>query len=550
VADAPTFTTPLDNKITGDDPLGIAPTNERMFGAIFPGINNVVRYLRVYSALCWTVERIDTYLKKQDGKLTVEQAREVSDNALEKMQLALLWRNQGLGYTQLAGLRREFPVHNRPVRLTFDSFGTNQADLLDPGAYKPSLTRGLGFLETDGRTYRCTPAGKQLAAAFDAVASADNRYRWLSDVTALTTRRDDIFSIEAALSLARVSDDERSAFLAQFFPPKTEGGLDQLAQNRWLSIHLALRAVDLVCKARTAEGSSAVANEHDVRACMARARFGDRRLDLNSLSTVHAWWAVLQVRQLQRLALDVLFSVTETWLAQRRIQGTTLSIDELAGEVGNGVTPQLGEPYQESVSALWDSFKEAQGEHGTLYEAADEADAERRDLDVFSHFQVLLDSNPGAHEELPGIATDAFMALVFCAVEAENLSVSNEHARDVLRRDLDSCSLLSLHAFLQRDAFAAPALMVSKLVKHWVILRHFDVVTNRGQRGAYKNRFRFLVGDDGLERFDPAAPLSGVSVGNDRLAHILMMCEQSGILRVNDYGYALTSDGRRRLKEL
>lgn len=550
MAEVPTFTTPLDNKITGDDPLGIAPTNERMFGAIFPGINNVVRYLRVYSALCWTVERVDTYLKRKDGELTVEQAREVSDNALERMQLALLWRNQGLGYIQLAGLRREFPSHNRPVRLTFDTFGSNQADLLDPGAYKPSLTRGLGFLETDGRMYRCTSAGKRLADAFDAVARADNRYRWLSDVTALTTRRDDLFSIEAALSISTVSDDEKSAFLAQFFPPKTEGALDQLSQNRWLSIHLALRAVELVCKSRGAQGLGADATTEDVRACMARARFGDQLLELGSLYTVHAWWAVLQVRQLQRLALDVLYCVTERWLEHRRISGVTLSIDELAAEVGNSITTHLARPYQQRSSALWNSFKEAQGTHATLYEACDDSDAERGDLDVFSHIQGLQDSNPEAYEELPAVATDVLMALIFCAVEAESLSDTNEHAKDVLRRDSDSCSLLSLVAFIEREAVAAPAALVAKLVKHWVILRHFDVVTSRGQRGVYKNRFRFLVGDEGVERFDPTAPLSGVSMGNDRLAHILMMCEQSGILRANDAGYALTSYGRRRLKEL
>lgn len=179
--DAPIFTSPLDTEIAGDDPLGVAPTNERMFGNVFPGVNNVVRYIRVYSLIAWTVGLIEAHLKRNGAEMLPEEAHELSRNALQRIQLAMLWRNSGLKLPQLAGSTRKFPTHNSPQRLTFPDLGTIRADFLDPGAYRPSLTGGLGFLlrDANGKLYACSDAGRALAGAYDEFARGDHRYRWL-----------------------------------------------------------------------------------------------------------------------------------------------------------------------------------------------------------------------------------------------------------------------------------------------------------------------------------------------------------------------------------
>ena len=61
---APTFNIPLGSEVSGDDPLGLAPVNERLYGSVFPGINNVVRYIRVYSLLSWASWKFKEYLIK------------------------------------------------------------------------------------------------------------------------------------------------------------------------------------------------------------------------------------------------------------------------------------------------------------------------------------------------------------------------------------------------------------------------------------------------------------------------------------------------------
>ena len=548
--DTPIFTLPLDSEIAGDDPLGIAPTNERMFGNVFPGVNNVVRYIRVYALIAWTVNLIEEHLQRHEGELAPDEVNELSKNALQRIQLALLWRNTGRKMPQLAGSTRKFPVHNKPVRLTFADLGPIRADLLDPGAYRPSLTGGLGFLLRDpsGKLYACTEdAGRALAAAYDQVARTSKRYRWLSDVTALTTRRADLFTIENALDLTQVSRDEQRAFISRFFPEPTEGALDQYAENRWFAIHLALRAVDLICREKERAGEHSGATADEVRSCMARAGFVSAPLRIDGLEGVQALWAVLQVRQLQRLALDVLYCIVERWLAHRSIAGARLGVDELAAEIGDSVTPILADEFRTSMAAFVAACEESQAGHTTLYEAALEGDDEY--ADVFGHVKALLEVSLEA-DELAQALVPVLEALAFCTVEASNLQRHTE-ARAVIAQDLDQCSLQALIAFFRNRGRLRPADFLKVLVKQWVILRHFDVASGRSQRGTYKNRFRFVLGDEGLERFNPAAPLMERAMGADRLDHILILCRDAGILDGGEEdGYLLTPYGLHRIAEL
>jgi hypothetical protein len=43
------------------------------------------------------------------------------------------------------------------------------------------------------------------------------------------------------------------------------------------------------------------------------------------------------------------------------------------------------------------------------------------------------------------------------------------------------------------------------VIKEWTVLWHFTVLASRSGNG--KNRFRFVIGDFGLERYDPANEL-------------------------------------------
>jgi hypothetical protein len=548
--DQPIFSAPLDQEVSGDDPLGLAPTNERLYGAVFPGVNNVVRYIRVYSAICWIVQRIDQYLKLNASPLKKREAKQLFEQATQKMELLITWVNKNKGFLEIAGTGRDFPNHDNSVKLVFESFGSSRASLLAAVAYRPSLTNGLGFLEQRAEsTFSCTPAGEALANAFNAQAMASSHYDWLADILALDASRGDVLDLEAILDVGHPSVPEQVAFRAQFFPSPQERDFDSPTRNRWLALNLVLRAVDAICRTKASRGESALASEAEIRACMARGRTSDGTLlPLAMLNTVQAWWAVLQLRQLQRLAVDVIYCVVERWLGKQNIEGGDTAIDSCTRNIGNSVVDGLASDYKGKVFPLLAAFREWQGNSDSLYAAACAVPPDE-ELDVFSHIEGLLNvdmefDESGANEAITG----AYVALVFSAVETSNLLGSTD-TKDVLQKDQDSCSLISLLHLVNRMQEATPDALMAYLIKHWVVLRHFHVVADRSQRVDGKNRFRFVVGDHGLERFNPAAGMPGPAFAQDRLEHILILCGQSGLLEYRDGGYRLSVYGSQRMRE-
>lgn len=84
----PAFTTPPSKGAVGDA-LGINASTERLYGGVFPGMNNAVSHVRVYSALCWAV---NTVWQTFDGRrITASELRRTMSRMLWKMQLLLSW---------------------------------------------------------------------------------------------------------------------------------------------------------------------------------------------------------------------------------------------------------------------------------------------------------------------------------------------------------------------------------------------------------------------------------------------------------------------------
>ena len=186
--DAPTFNVPLSSEISGDDPLGLAPVNERLYGSVLPGINNVVRYIRIYALLCWATQRVEEHLKKNSNGLTTKQVTALFDGMREKVELLVTWANLDIkARGGLVGTLRKYPADERIVNLTFDAFGTNEAAYMSAVQYRPSVTNGLGFLEARAHdTFACTAAGRELADAIDAALRASPHYKWFANIKART----------------------------------------------------------------------------------------------------------------------------------------------------------------------------------------------------------------------------------------------------------------------------------------------------------------------------------------------------------------------------
>ena len=274
----------------------------------------------------------------------------------------------------------------------------------------------------------------------------------------------------------------------------------------------------------------------------------------SDVERVQAWWAVLQVRQLQRLCLETLYCVAERWIAERETDGKSQALEDCIAQLAVSGHTYVHENVRESVSQMETVFRDVQGGRHSLYESAarwSPEDAEdESEADVFVHIDRLKDKARLAVDsdgDCDAIA-NAYIGLVFCAIETANLAL-NPDALKALRADGDACSLLRLADLVTRFRDSSIETFLRHVLKEWVLLRHFAVVGSRSIPFDGKNRFRFVMGDYGLERFDKSArlPVPGMSV--DKLDHALMLCEQGGLLVDKGRAYRLTGAGRRRIQK-
>lgn len=540
--DRPEFNRRVVSEIAGDDPLGLAPVNERLYGAVFPGINNFVRYIRVYSALSWTVRNVERYLERHESSLTAAQASELSKRALEKMELALTWVNMGSGLTGLVGSRRKFLSNNSRIDLNFDSFGESTTSYLDAVFYRPSLTNGLGFLEIrSGETYGCTESGRVLAEAFDQQARHHDRYEWLADVTRSHVRRSEVLSLHDILDVTQPSPAEREAFLGRFYPGQLTDQSIFNDVNRAASLTLVLRCIEAI----GADGKDG-ATEDEIRIAMARGRTQNgKMIELSDVDDTQAWWSVLQLRQYERLALDTLFAVVERLLGRRMSQGKDISIDEASEAVAQAATASLGKAGSLKVGVMLARIGRLQGGAPTLYSAS----LNDSSLDLFERRRELLlaDLDPNSSGAIAA-AGQAAQGLIFCAVEASNLGKA-QRMSEALEADPDKASLSGLAELVSNFAKDSIGNLIRHVVKHFVILRHFEVVAERSQIPDGKNRFRFIVGDSGLQRYDAVLDPMNPGEAQDRLHFVLLLLAQSGLINAVSERYRVTAVGRKRLRK-
>lgn len=555
---APNYAEAVQRSVVGDDPLGLAPVNERLYNSVYPGFNNYVRHIRVYSAICWAAKQVALALEQGAAK-TDREARTLFNTALEKIELALVWAN--LGVQGIAGTQRAFPTDDRLVELRFATFGTSQASLFLPATYKPSLTRGLQFLEArDADTFGCLPAGEELAAAFDGAVKRLPGYNWLKATDITVGQASQIQDLAPALN---VSDpptaEEQAAFLARFFPLELNEGASTGDRARHSALKLTLQAAAAVCAANNELGEAATADIAAIRACMARGQaVNGVSVVTDDVQAVQAWWAVLQVRQLQRFCLETLYCVVERWIQLREIDGKPHGVDDCLEHLCTAWKGYVAEGLCDTVSQLEEFFKEYQGTDSSLYETAARwqpgEDGGLHEADVFVHMsrmrgrRTLEIQDDGTCDAV----ANAYIGLVFCAVETANLS-SNPHALKALKADGDECSMLKMQGLVTTYRGDSLEAFLRHVIKHWVVLRHFAVAGSRATAGNRavkpdgKNRFRFVVGDYGLERFDPTAPLPMPGMSEDKLDHALMLCAQAGLLQEQAGRYRLTAAALRRI---
>lgn len=557
---SPTYN-PLVSDMDAADPLGTGAVIETFYRSIFPGINNVVAHVRIYSAICWMVGRIHDTAKTAPGSDMLA----LSKAGLEKIQLLLTWYNKS-NVDGIAGANRRFPSDNSRVILSFEKIPTAKvarilgknpaARLSDLGAqflsavqYEPSLTGGLSFLKRHpeyGDTYMLTGAGERLAAAYDEVIRGSKWYDWLANINMVTTRSEEVQEMGDLLDVRALSVQERRVFARAYYPEVHEDMTGSRVQYRCNGITLVLRALEAE-QLKLAPGTGVMVET--LRQTMARGTtLLGVPVNLQGLDEFQGWWMNLHLRELIRLALDTLSRNVAFWIHLAEVsEYQRRDIATCAEQLGMKMEAALPDVYRGSVSSYVAHLERLRGETAeTFYKASLTLPELRLDA-VLARLLDVSNSTKGTPQETEALV-EAYHALVFCAVEARQL-LSNPYVEQTLER-ADRLPLAALRSVLSDFEDDRPSAFLAHIVQFYVVLLHFTVARQRTlQAGDAHNRFIFTIGEDGLERVRSEFPGVGLGAPRNRLKQALVILAQCGFVENRDgpNSFVLTTTGRERL---
>ncbi|WMY07290.1 hypothetical protein [Paraburkholderia phenoliruptrix] len=545
------------------DPLGTGALIEMFYRSIFPGINNVVAHVRIYSAICWMVGRIE----ETAAEIPSVDMLALSKTGLEKIQLLLTWYNRQ-NVVGMAGANRDFPTDNSRRTLSFTEIATAKVARIlaeDPGAtitdlgvqflyelqYEPSLTGGLGFLERHPEvrdTYRLTAAGRKLADEYDKVIRGSMWYDWLADLNKVTTRFEEVQEMGDLLDVRTPSPGERRVFASAYYPVTKDDVTGSRVQYRCKGVTLLLRALEAE-QAMRDPGTLGVDVEA-LRTTMARGTtLQGVPVNLQGLEEFQGWWMNLLLHELIRLSLDTLSRNVAVWIYDATLlELPRRDIAMCAEQLGERMESALPDKFRSDVRSYAAHLDMLRGATAETFYAASVAVPELR-VDMQLERLLKVSNFDKETEEEREALVEAYRSLVFCAVEARQL-VSNPHVEQIDLRN-DRLPLAVLRGVLSDFEDDRPAAFFAHIIQFYVVLLHFNVVRERTARRDANNRFIFTIGEDGLEQVTTKGVFPGVGLGaaRNRLRQALVILAQCGFVESRDgaSSFVLTDAGRERL---
>jgi hypothetical protein len=555
--DKPYFTDPLINNFVLD-PMGSNAVVESLYRSVFPGINNVVAFIRVYSAICWMVRQIDETARR----MRAPDIETLSLDGLEKIQLLLGWYNVRQNIRGLAGGGRLYPEGRTKVKLSMKVIvGAQDQKALDrdpdyepnPGAnflqavqYRPSIINGMPCLKVTGvqGAYLLTDAGEKLADAYEEAIAKHPRRDWLADIGKQHVSDEDVAEMGGMLDLLNPSQGEIDAFIEQYYPESPDGlTLGPNWEYRQQGLTLALRAI--YAEQKTRKYKTGVP-ENVIRFAMARGRTHDGLyvLALDDCAQAQSWWASLQLRQYLRIAQGVLLRLCESWVHRAVVTNKPREILDCAHGLGEKLLTLLPENTRQDVASLIKMMEDWRGNEPTLYAAGPRLEYKQR---IESLLDSLLSVRYFAHnsDEEEQALRSAYVALLYCASEARNFRTDPDFAQALENERLTLEKLADVMLAHMHDS---PAAFMAHVVQHYVLLQHFGIVQERAARDG-RSRYVLLKGDLGLERTGNGEEFVSIDLLEDRLRHALLLAAQCDLLVQNEEAgtFSLTPEGLRRL---
>lgn len=561
----PTFNAVVKSARAGDF-LGMGPVGERLYGRVFPGLNNNIRHLRAYAAICWAVDYAYTHATAgASGVVNVPELTHSTTRLLDKVQLLLTWQAWMDEEKMVPGLSA-FERDEDEWELTLEGWGV-KTTFMTPLYYLPGLVNGLGLIrrgvnEAKG-TFSCSPAGKALAGAFEKEVQQlkPSARQWLQSSDNIICDKKRLTSLSSIMTLGEPSKLEKAKFLHLFLDgavevksaledPNKEYRLKN-ARKRKQSVVLALRALESLEAAQGAVDD--FISVQAIRQVMA-AGYAPNRAKLELSGVEESWreWHVLQIRQLQRLGMEVLLGLVERVILRKEQAKVSSFKPDICAEMRKLICETAVDDIELSATLAGDIswYKGEQLSYPTLQAAGVCRSYYKNFLNIGSLKEYLRgypikakpDDMDGTLENWALTGQFAINALVYCAIEVGNLrsqakddKKARTYVEELLSFDEDKLSLRQLSKVVEEFRDKPLADFVTEVVSRYVIEQHLRTATVRSEIAADgQNRFIFTQESHGLSRWREGRNNKFIYAqeAHDILLSVLLLLEDCGCLAV------------------
>jgi hypothetical protein len=500
--------------LKGVDFLNLRQVNLDLMAECLPGLNNVTNNVRPYSVMCWAYWKFWKLIEQsgRDDAEPDELARFV-----EKVESLVIWGHLLESLKGLAGMDSVPPAPGPSgVHLRFRSWGANgrnakNTSIQAAAQYGPSLldTYGLGFLcKVRDRFYQTTAAGSQLAEALDRRLQNSPAWPLLNDLSVEYASEADARALFPWWRVDDASIEEQEAFRKVLFSATAANSSSPLGKRSgFIAAVLAVR-----------DAASSPLSTDDFRRALLFRRLSDgTRIQLGEGSDQQCrLWLVLQMRQLQRLAMESLFS----WLECQLIDEGVTNPDDLAGAAIAAFFAQTRVSPAATVAETLASLGGPITDRDAWWALAKSAPESADPCAIYEKLPALC------RKQLSDVATSAFEVL-FLLYRCRGWLQSDDLIASALKRGGSlRVSLAMWFATVERFESRPLRELFDHVLKALILSQHLATGTNRDDGKGL--RLRILLDEEGLEALAqrPFRPI----VTQDRLEALLSLLRSAGLL--------------------
>lgn len=495
--------------LAGVDFLNLRQVNFDLMAECIPGTNNATKLVRGYSLITW-VYWIYPRILKQLGR---DQANsEELTHFREKIESLFVWGHKLAGIGGLPGISATVPKSvNGRVDLHFKAWKRSRANTSFEAAvqYGPSLLDlgGLGLLQKlSTGIYACTKAGAPLGEALDERLRACSAYPFLTDLARLEGTPEQAEALLPFWRVDEVSPREADAFRSILWDPTVSE--ERSPRGRRSSM------IELIFAVLAAAPEPLGSGEIRMRLALP-GLWKSEPLSGGQLKQSRSW-LVLQLRQLQRLALESLFAWLERQLKNNGHQLPNSLVDAaihvISGEYGFREDMTVGEVVETAGPPMTDL--------STFEENV------TSDPDACSPWSLCAQLRDAVVNTSEAALTTAFRSLLLLHQCRPFLEQDDLLARHLERGGASRVSLSHWFRLVDRFWDSPWKVLIDWILKNLIISQHLAVGTQRFD--GEKVRLRMILEEDGLESLvqHPWQP----AVTPDRLSALLSLLVGCGVL--------------------